>query len=66
MEDTSDIEHNSSTGDSNIESIDSDGGNDFLEAVNNTAGKKRKHEKVRCYLIHYVGTSRSNLNSCQD
>lgn len=55
MEETSDIEHNSSTGDSNLESIDSDGGNEFLEAVNNTAGKKRKHEKVRCYFIHYVG-----------
>lgn len=61
MEETSDIENNSSTGgDSNIESIDSDGGNDFLEAVNNTPGKKRKHEKVGCYLIHYVGTSRSS------
>lgn len=51
MEESSEIEHNSS-GDSNIESNDSDGGSDFLEAVNDTAGKKRKHEKVRCCLFN--------------
>lgn len=50
MEETSDVEHNSS-GDSDIESNDSDGENDFLDAVNDTAGKKRRHEKVRWCLI---------------
>lgn len=50
MEETSDVEHNS-TGDSDMESNDSDGENDFLDAVNDTAGKKRRHEKVRWCLI---------------
>lgn len=50
LEETSGVEHNSS-GDSDIESNDSDDENDFLDAVNDTAGKKRRHEKVRQYLI---------------